>query len=54
MVNDPTYRNHIAPRLNQLSLVLFDSTYKRLVQTKMVPDGETLWELPVTWAELSR
>lgn len=51
MLNDVTYRNHIAPRLNQLALVIFDSTYKRLSSVGFKPDNQNIWQLPVSRAE---
>lgn len=54
MLADPTYRNHIAPRMNQLVLVLLESTHTRLTKMGIEPDNEYVWKLPITRAELSK
>lgn len=63
LLNDFTYRNHLAPRLNQLALVLFDSTRKRLIKNGTVVndndvrinvDSESVRMLPITRKELCK
>lgn len=56
LLNDTTYRNHLAPRLNQLALILFESTHTQLAKngTFFAPDDRNVWKLPITRKELSK
>lgn len=54
MLNDVTYRNHIAPRLWQLALVLLESTHARLKMTSFSADNKNVWKIPITRRELSK
>lgn len=55
MLNDFTYRNHLAPRLNQMALVMLESTYSKLIKNGefLAPDDKNVWKLPVTRTKLS-
>lgn len=56
MLNDITYRNHIAPRLNQLALILFESTHTKLIKNKdrIIADDKNVWKLVITRPRLSK
>ncbi|KAH7729044.1 transcription factor 19-like protein [Aphelenchoides avenae] len=54
LLNDSTYRNHLAPRMNQVCLVLFQSTHTQLTKNGTTPDNQNVWKLPVTRRELEK
>ncbi|KAH7725491.1 hypothetical protein AAVH_06941 [Aphelenchoides avenae] len=56
MLNDCTYRNHLASHFNQLALVLFESTYTKLLKSGnyLDPDERNVWQIPVVMEELSK